>query len=361
VAELDEKDLLTRAGEMAAKTWPGAEVSGLRRLPGGVSSLTFAASLRIPGRDEQRIVLKVAPPGLAPVRNRDVLRQARVIRLLDAVPGMRVPPVLFEDPRVPPFFAMRLMPGDSYEPLLDVMRVPPAAEVVGARARAAARMLAHMHSVDPHDLGVGDEPVLSASEELERWARLLATVDDDICPGHEELYHRLAARIPGPAARATLVHGDYRLANMLFVGERLSAVIDWEIWAVGDPRIDLAWLLMHTDPVHRFTEVRDEANEDAGRGMPKLSELLAEYLSVRQVEVPELEWFLACCHYKTAATIAALVKRNRRRPDPDSALITAGRSLPRVIERGHEIMTAVEEGRHWRNPQRPHAPRRRGR
>ncbi|MFD4972927.1 phosphotransferase family protein [Streptomyces sp. NPDC058424] len=338
--ELDEKELLNRLAAAASSRWPGAEVEGLRRLPGGVSSLTYASTLHIPAESAQSVVVKVAPPGLAPVRNRDVLRQARVIRALDAVPVMRVPSVLFEDDGAPPLFAMELVPGDSYEPLLDVMPDPPTAEVVGRRARAAARMLARMQSLSPESLGLADEPVVTVKEELDRWALLLDTVDDDICPGHRELYDALAERVPNPVT-PVLVHGDYRLANMLFLGDALNAVIDWEIWSVGDPRTDLAWLLMHTDPVHHFEEARDEADRAAGRGMPTRLELLEEYQRVRPVPMPELDWFLAYCHYKTASTVSVFVKRNRRRPDPDPKLVTAAASLVSVIRRGREILESA--------------------
>ncbi|MGW1026769.1 phosphotransferase family protein [Streptomyces sp. NPDC002577] len=341
--ELDEKELLTRIAAAAASRWPGPEVAGLRRLPGGVSSLTYTSTLHVPGEPAQPIVVKVAPPGLAPVRNRDVLRQARVMRALGAVPEMRVPSVLFEDDGAPPLFAMELVPGDAYEPLLDVAAEPPTAEVVDRRAREAARALARMQSHSPESLGLADEPVLTVKEELDRWALLLETVDDDICPGHRELYDALADRIPEPLT-PVLVHGDYRLANMLFLGEALNAVIDWEIWSVGDPRTDLAWLLMHTDPVHRFEETRDEADQAAGRGMPASQQLLEEYLRVRPETVPELDWFLAYCHYKTASTLSVFVKRNNRRPHPDPKLVTAAASLASVVRRGREILGSAGLG-----------------
>lgn len=341
--ESDEKELLTRLTAAATSRWPGAKMEGLRRLPGGVSSLTYASMLHIPAEPAQPVVVKMAPPGLAPVRNRDVLRQARVIRALGSVPEMRVPSVLFEDEGAPPLFVMELLPGDSYEPLLDTMPDPPTAEVVGRRARTAAQMLAQMQSLSPERLGLADEPVVTVKEELDRWALLLDSVDDDICPGHRELYEALADRVPGPLT-PVLVHGDYRLANMLFHGDALNAVIDWEIWSVGDPRADLAWLLMHTDPVHRFDEIRDGANTAAGRGMPARHELLEEYLQVRPVPVRELDWFLAYCHYKTASTISVLVKRNRRRPDPDPKLVTAAASLASVIRRGQGILSSAGLG-----------------
>ena len=97
-------------------------------LRGGASSLTYTARARwlspcSSGDDRRRVVVKVAPAGLAPVRNRDVLRQARLLRALGptAVP---VPEVLWEDagdpPEVPPLFVMSFVEGTSLEPLFDL-------------------------------------------------------------------------------------------------------------------------------------------------------------------------------------------------------------------------------------------------
>ena len=96
-------------------------------LSGGASSLTYTAVLGgsavLSGDDRRRVVVKVAPAGLAPVRNRDVLRQARLLRALGptAVP---VPEVLWEDagdpPEVPPLFVMSFVEGTSLEPLFDL-------------------------------------------------------------------------------------------------------------------------------------------------------------------------------------------------------------------------------------------------
>ncbi|MCW2713582.1 MAG: Acyl-CoA dehydrogenase family er 10 [Frankiales bacterium] len=346
VTGLDEVELLARVEATARERWPAAELSPLRRLPGGVSSLTFASTVEQPGQPDVPVVVKVAPPGLAPVRNRDVLRQARVLRALADQSGVPVPQVLLTDAGSPPFFVMSRAPGQSYEPRLDVSDFPPSAQEVTGRALAAAAALLQLQRVDLASVGLGDEPATVGREELERWARLLATVDPDLCPGHQRLHDRLAALVPAPVA-PTLVHGDYRLANMLFVGPRLTAIIDWEIWSVGDPRADLAWLLMHTDPQHRFAEVRDPANVAAGEGMPTIPTLLRECTGSPATVVEGLDWFQALSHYKTAATLAVILKRNQKLAEPDPTVITAAGSLPRLIERGHEILDAVEEGEPW--------------
>ena len=99
-----------------------ASIDDVQPLTGGASSLTFTGRVTGGPPGHERIVLKVAPPGLEPVRNRDVARQARLMRALDGAPGVRVPLVFFEDdgapPEVSPFHAMNLVPGECVEPLL---------------------------------------------------------------------------------------------------------------------------------------------------------------------------------------------------------------------------------------------------
>jgi aminoglycoside phosphotransferase (APT) family kinase protein len=342
VEQLDEDDIRHRVA--AASTTPGTTIGALRRLEGGVSSMTFASALRAPDGSEEAVVVKVAPPGLAPVRNRDVLRQARALRRLERLDGFPVPRVVLEDDGVPPLFAMELRRGDSYEPLLDVAPAPPAPQVAATRFRAAARTLARLHSESPAELGFGDEPVTSVADELDRWRQLFATVDADIAPGHERLHERLLRRVP-PAVSPALLHGDYRCANMLFVGDALEAVIDWEIWSVGDPRFDLAWLLMHTAPAHTFHAERPPADVAAGSALPSAGEVLDEYAAARRADgaddaaivsaTADLDWFLAVCLYKTASTIAVIHKRDRKRPDPDASITLAGRRLDEVLAAGH--------------------------
>jgi aminoglycoside phosphotransferase (APT) family kinase protein len=338
--QLDVSDLLDRATLGADARWPGASVHDLVALPGGVSSLTFAARLERPDAPDRRIVVKVAPPGLAPVRNRDVLRQARVLRALHGVDGVRVPEVLIEDAGTPPFFVMAFVEGESYEPKLSVADTPPTAEEVDARARAAVRMLARLALVEPADVGLGGEAVVSIGDELDRWQRLYSTVPEELHHAQAELYRRLAERLPEPLA-PRILHGDYRIGNMQFSGSELGAIIDWEIWSVGDPRHDLAWLLTWVDPVQVFFTHRSEADERAGDGMPSVPELLAEYQAIRPGELPDLAWFEAYCRYKMASTTAVLVKHNRRRDEPAPHLEVAATTIEAMIERGLTILDAA--------------------
>src|SRR5688572_5931645 len=95
-------------------------VIGVRRLTGGASSLTYAGTI---AADDRRVVVKIAPPGVAPTLNRDVLRQARLMKALHGH-AVAVPEVLWEDgghpPEVPPLFVMSFLDGTSLEPLYDL-------------------------------------------------------------------------------------------------------------------------------------------------------------------------------------------------------------------------------------------------
>ncbi len=341
VSTLNIQELLDRATLAADARWAGASVNDLDPLPGGISSVTFAARLSLPTGAAPRVVLKVAPPGLPPVRNRDVLRQARVLRALHPVPGVRVPEVLFEDDGDPPFFAMDFVAGQAYEPYKDVCPEPPIPEAVDRRARAAARMLGRLQRIVPTDVGLADEPVIPLAAELERWTRLYATAGDDLRHHETELADRLAAAIPSPVA-PRILHGDYRIGNMQFDGDHLAAIIDWEIWSVGDPRTDLAWLLTYTDPVQRFQAERDGPNQAAMDAMPSSDELLSDYLTTGPGEPGDLSWFLAYCLYKIASTTSVLAKQNRRRQTPDPSMEFAASTVPAVLDRGLQTLARSE-------------------
>jgi aminoglycoside phosphotransferase (APT) family kinase protein len=302
-------------------------VDGLERLEGGASSLTYRGNARkpAPGRS---VVVKVAPAGLEPVRNRDVLRQARVLKALRGA-GVPVPAVLFEDagapPEVPPLFAMELVPGTSLEPLFDPDAREPAA-VVAERMRDAARVMASLHGHDVAALGLGDEPVTPLADEVGRWVRVLETVDRDLAPGWQVVADAMLEAQPAPWP-AAIVHGDFRLGNLLANGERITAVIDWEIWSVADPRVDAGWFLINADPA---TYRRDTPY--AGL-LPSPDELAAIYAEARGGSFDDRAWFEALALFKSTATWSLIVKHNRRRDEPDPVAEEIAPRLPALLSR----------------------------
>ena len=304
------------------------DVSVLAPLPGGASSLTFVGR-----RSGRPVVVKVAPPGVEPIAHRDVLRQARVIQELAATP-VPVPEVLFDDPGdppdVPPLFVMSRVEGTAREPLFDDADAGPKA-VVTERFRNAAAAMAQLHRIEPSAVGLDSEPVTGPTAEAQRWCRTLETVDPALVPGWHGVAAALESSTP-PALPAAIVHGDFRLGNLLAVDDRVTAVIDWEIWSIGDPRVDAGWFLINCDPT---TYRRPSRYVDA---TPPLSELAAIYREELGSEVPELNWFQALACFKSAATWSLIVKHNRRRQSPDPGLEAMAAALPRLLGGAREFL-----------------------
>ena len=336
--ELDLGELTARA-TAAAQSWaPGCRVEETTFLPGGTVSLVYSATVR-DGRDGvERVVLKVAPPGLPPVRNRDVLRQARCIDALSRVPGVAVPRVLFADPgeppEVPPFFVTPLLPGECVEPLLVAPTKPVPAEVARTRAFAAVDVLVAMRKAALADIGLADEPVTTPADEVRRWVRTLETVPDDLREGYPAAAEALLATAPeliGPA----VVHGDYRLGNMLCDGTTITGVIDWELWTVSDPRIDLSWMLFFTDEARH-----PSADHGVPSGMPTRGELLAAYEAGVGESTQDLVWFDALTYFKEGAAMALIAKLARRRHPGEPDMFPPG-VCPGLIARAAETVASL--------------------
>ena len=323
---MDRAELAKRLDERLAAWRTDARIRALDPLVGGRSSLTYRVEL-----ERGRIAVKLAPAGLAPVRNRDVLRQARVLTALARVPGVRVPEVLFEDPgrppEVPPLFGMSFVEGECFEPIMDeAENLPPAAQI-RARAFAAARMLACLHAAAPEAIGLGAEPELGLPEELERWVRIFESVDESLQGDYRACAAALRETLPA-ALPSSVVHGEFRLGNTLCAGSELLAIIDWELWARGDPRIDLAWFLQFADAAHTPSAIRSEVP-----GLPSAHELLAEYERARGTPLGGLAWFHAHARFKQAAITAIQCKLNRKRAAPDPRQEANARLIPEFFAR----------------------------
>ena len=323
--------LRDRVGQRVTGWRPGARVGGVSPLTGGASSLTFLVELDGVAAGETPVVLKVAPPGLAPLRNRDVLRQARLQRAVQGTRRPLAPDVLFADPGdppdVPPFMAMNLVAGECVEPVLSEAAARPAPAVVRARFFDAVEVLAQLHGIVPAEAGLAGEPVVGLADEVDRWTRAFATLPREMAGDYERAAKALRATMPAPLPPA-VTHGDFRLGNTLCDGDRVNAVIDWEIWSVGDPRVDLSWLTYFTDDAgHPAVAPGTVAGTPAGR------EVVRAYEAALGRPVPDLGWFDALTRYKEAATTGLLLKRAVKLGRPvQGSMARMLPELPRVVQ-----------------------------
>ncbi|MEU9343166.1 phosphotransferase family protein [Streptomyces sp. NPDC048278] len=292
-------ELGRRVRERLAARHPHEPPGDLRTLPGGHSGLTYSVTA-----GAVSYVVKAVPPGQRAVGRNDVLRQARILRALAGSP-VPVPAVVAVDETEPAWFAMEFVDGEAVEPVLDEHHLDPGR--CRTRMLALAGVLRELHGTASPE---GRRP-LDPAGELERWSRTMRAVPDELRPGSEGLLDALAARIPAGTA-PTLTHGDFRLGNVLCRGDRPTAVVDWEIWEYGDPRIDLAWFLLFAD--HRNFPRLGRAVP----GLPTEEELLTAYLDGRPAP-PALDWFRALARTKMAAIMGHNLRRHRegKHHDPD--------------------------------------------
>jgi aminoglycoside phosphotransferase (APT) family kinase protein len=332
---LDVKELGERA-TAAAQGWaPGCRVDDITFLPGGTVSIVYTGHVIGGPTDVETIVLKVAPPGLEPRRNRDVLRQARCIEALSRVPGVPVPAVLFTDlgapVEVPPLFATPMLRGECVEPVLVAPVSPVPSEVARARAFSAVDALVAIRHAPPQSIGLDDEPVTTPADEVRRWVRTFETVPDEFREGYQPAAEALLQSAPemvGPA----VVHGDYRLGNMLCDGTEITGIIDWELWTLSDPRIDLSWFLFFTDDADH-----PSARHGVPSGLPSSQELLAAYEAAAGQPTKDLQWFDALTYFKEASATALIAKLARRR-NPGAPEVISPSFCTGLIQRTLEIV-----------------------
>jgi aminoglycoside phosphotransferase (APT) family kinase protein len=175
------------------------------------------------------------------------------------------------------------------------------------RTRASHAMvetLARLHAVVPADVGLGE---LGRQEgyiarQLRRWQGQLDQAKTRELPALDEAHARLSERIPeqGPA---TIVHGDYRLDNMIVSPEgEVRAVLDWELCTLGDPLADVGLLFVYWNPPFHGAAGRFE-------GFPPVEELMARYGEVSGRDLSELDFYVAFGYWKLACIVEGVYAR----------------------------------------------------
>lgn len=296
-------------------------VTAFEPLLGGHSGLTYR--VRTTGGD---FVVKAVPEGQQAIGRHDMLRQARIMQALAHTP-VPVPGIVAVDDIEPAWFAMEFVAGAALEPVLD----DPAVETgsAAARMRRAAEILPRLHAIDP-STAPGVQAPLTPDAELARWARTLGAVPPDLVAGGDRLLELLGRTTPEPIT-PTLVHGDYRLGNIICDGVEPVALIDWEIWSAGDPRVELGWFLVFADGSN-FPGVGREVP-----GLPSAQELVDLYVGDGPT-LTDMTWFDALGRLKMAAIMGHNLRRHRegRHYDPDQEKLPA--TINRLIETGTALL-----------------------
>jgi aminoglycoside phosphotransferase (APT) family kinase protein len=282
----------------------------IERFRGGQSNPTMVLAFD----GVRRLVLRKKPDGKLLPSAHAVDREYRVI---SALRGSEVPVagarLLCDDPSVvgAMFYVMDYVEGRSFwEPSLPGMQ-PSERAAIYAEMR---RVIAALHSVDHEAVGLGDfgKPADYVARQVARWTKQYRASETEVIPAMDNLAAWLPDNIP-PQRRSSLIHGDYRIDNMIFHPSepRVLAVVDWELSTIGDPMADFAYhMLTWHFPQRPYRGLGDIALD--GTGIPDERSYRDAYLrATGQEGVGDREWYayLAYCLFRVAAIRQGIMKR----------------------------------------------------
>jgi aminoglycoside phosphotransferase (APT) family kinase protein len=303
---------LTRLGPWFAEHVPGAgsELSA-RFISGGKSNLTYVVS---DGANEW--IVRRPPLGHVLATAHDMGREYRVMSALHAT-DVPVPATyaLCDDESVvgATFYVMERVDGVPYRTVAELAPLGP--DRVRAISAQLVDTLGVLHAVDPAAVGLADfgRPEGYLTRQVHRWKKQMDASRTRDLPTADELYARLAADLPevdDPAvSRAGIVHGDYRLDNVLVGtgpdgGDRINAVVDWEMATLGDPLMDLAVMVLY----QRLAGVGGEtvANASEAPGYLSEDEVIARYAAGSDRDLGRFGWYLGLSAFKLAAILEGI-------------------------------------------------------
>ena len=310
------------------------------RIGHGVSNVTFLVE-----RDGRRFVLRRPPPPPLPPSAHDVVREARIQLALERA-GARVPHVLAvcEDESVlgVPFYVMEEVEGEVVR-----TRLPPALDTPAGRRRVGLEVvdaLAEIHAVDWRAVGLDGfgKPTGYLERQLRRWAGQWEIVATRDLPLVTELGAWLEANRPesGPT---TVVHGDYRLGNLMLGPDapaRVAAVLDWELAALGDPLADLGYLLATWSETGSHETVMELSPVSRGEGFPNRADLADRYVERTGRDIAALAWYETLALWKAAVFCEAIYGRCVRGERDDAWARSLEVGVPRLLEVAQERAAA---------------------
>jgi len=309
---------------------------------GGGSNFTFLIE-----RGDEKFVLRRPPRPPLPPTAHDMVREAGLQNAIRAAGFGRLADILAvcEDESVlgVPFYVMRHIDGHVI-----TSELPPGLETEEARNALGLDLvdtLVEIHSADvSHDgLAAFARPGSYMERQVRRFKQLWEINKTRELPRVEQVGTWLADHLPEPLP-ATVVHGDYRLGNMMVAPAepaRIVAVLDWEMGAIGDPRADIGYLLAtYTEPNGR-TSALGSSPVTGEPGFPTRAQLVDRYTERSGRDVQPLPWFEALALWKAAVFCEAIYGRFIRgelgREDTRAAIFE--HAVPRLAETALETVS----------------------
>ncbi len=280
-------------------------------------------------RGDLHCVIRI-PPTTAPAdRDGGILREWRIVEALDGtdVPHTEAVAVC-DDPSVVGrcFYLMGFI--DGWSPMGMVEKRWPAPFDTDLEARAGlgyqlAEGIALLSRVDWQAKGLADlgRPDGFHERQVERWTRFFERIKGRDLPGFDEASAWLVANRPLDY-RPGLMHGDYQFANVMFeygAPARLAALVDWEMGTVGDPKLDLGWMVQGWPDDTAADEAATSGYVNM-QGMPTRDQVVAHYAEVSGRQVDDLDYYLILAKWK----LAIVLEQGFQRAAADEKLLAFG-------------------------------------
>src|SRR5262245_6656806 len=297
--------------------WLAAHVPGVRPpldftlIAGGHSNLTY----RVTDAAGRSLVLRRPPLGAVLATAHDMGREHRIIASL-AGTGVPVPPALglCSDAEVngAPFYVMAFVEGVVLD-LGSTVEKHFRPEQRRGIGRHVIGVLARLHAVDVDAVGLGDFGRREGyvPRQLKRWRTQWEQSKTRELSAMEEVYAALQSGTPEQHGSG-VVHGDYRLGNMLTGADaRIAAVLDWELCTLGDPLADLGYLMNNwAEPGERGPESRGAAlAPTVAGGFPTRREMLDHYHELTGRDVSRVDYYRAFSYWRLAAIVEGVLAR----------------------------------------------------
>jgi len=279
------------------------------KFAGGQSNPTFKLSA-----GDRKFVLRRKPPGQLLASAHAVDREFRVIAALQdtdvPVPGAVA--LCKEDEIIGSmFYLMEYLEGRVFwDPVLPELTNDERSAVYDDMNR----VLAAMHSINVADVGLGDygRPGNYFERQVGRWTKQYRASETQTVPAMEELMAWLPENMPAEDDRVALVHGDYRLDNVMFhpTEPKIIAVLDWELSTLGNPIADLAYQVMAWQ-LPRDAGITGLAGiERKPLSIPEDNSYVTSYCErTGRDEIKHWNFYLAFCFFRLAAIVQGVKKR----------------------------------------------------
>ncbi|HKE76258.1 MAG TPA: phosphotransferase family protein [Acidimicrobiales bacterium] len=306
-------------------------------------------------RGELHGALRIPPPSAPAGRDDGIWREWRITEALDGTDVPHTPAVAAcrdTDVLGRAFYLMGFV--DGWSPMgLDTAPdgsrswPEPFASDLGARQGLAYQLvegIALLGNVDWRAKGLDDlgRPDGFHERQVDRWTGFLERIKGRELPGFDESAawlraHRPLDYVPG------LMHGDYQFANVMYrhgAPATLAAIVDWEMGTVGDPKLDLGWVIQSWPDDTSVADTSGSAYVDMV-GMPSRDQVLDHYAKVSGRQVDDIDYYVVLARWK----LGVVLEQGYQRAGDDEKLLAFGPFVLRLMQEAAELAETTDYGR----------------